>query len=129
MNKQQLALWFKAVAIVLIGFGLFYYLFGFTFFTDTVKLIPRSVLVDWEAALYGAVLFGWGTTLFLLGRIAFKRDDKELKRVLFIGLAVWLALEAIATIRLDIWFDAGVDVMVAVLFAIPLLISSAGSGK
>lgn len=123
MTKQQQALWFKVVTIILMAFGLFYYLFGFTFFTDTVKLIPRSVLVDWEAALYGAVLFGWGVTLSLLGRLAFKRDDKELKRVLFIGLAVWLALEAIATIRLGVWFDAGVDVMVAVLFAVPLLIT------
>ena len=106
---------------ILLAFGLFYYLFGFSFFTDQVKLIPRKVLIDWEAALYGAVLAGWGFTLALVGRIAFKRDDKELKRALFIGLAVWLGLEAIATIRLGVWFDAGVDAMVAVLFAFPLL--------
>lgn len=121
MSKQQLGWWFTAVTIILLGFGLFYYLFGFTFFADTVKLIPRTVLVDWEAALYGAVLTGWGVTLLLLGRLAFKRDDKELKRVLFIGLAVWLVLEAIATLRLGVWFDAGVDAAVAVLFAVPLL--------
>ena len=121
MGKQQLGLWLKIVTIILTAFGAFYYLFGFTFFTDTVKLVPRSVLVDWEAALYGAVLFGWGITLFLLGRLAFKRDDKELKRILFFGLIAWMALEAIATIRLGVWFDAGVDVAVAALFAVPLL--------
>lgn len=121
MTKQHLALWFKAVTIILIGFGVYYYLFGFTFFTDHVKLIPRHVLIDWEAALYGAIMTGWGVTLLLLGRTAFKRDDKELKRILFIGLAVWLALEAAATIRLGVWFDAGVDVAVAGLFAVPLL--------
>lgn len=121
MKKQQLGLWFTVVTVILLAFGIFYYLFGFTFFTDTVKLIPRSVLVNWEAALYGAVLTGWGVTLLLLGRLAFKRDDKELKRVLFIGLAVWLVLEAIATLRLGVWFDAGVDLAVAALFAVPLL--------
>lgn len=121
MSKQQLSLWLKVVTIILMAFGAFYYLYGFTFFTDAVKLVPRSVLVDWEAALYGAVLFGWGITLFLLGRLAFNRDDKELKRILFIGLVAWLALEAIATIRLGVWFDAGVDVAVAALFAVPLL--------
>ncbi len=121
MTKQQLALWFKVVAIILIGFGLLYYFFGLKIFSNDIKVIPHSVLLNWESALYGAIMTGWGTTLLLLGRLAFKRDDKELKRVLFIGLGVWLALEAAASIWLGVWFNAGVDVVVAALFAVPLL--------
>jgi hypothetical protein len=122
MNKQQLALWFKVVAIILIGFGLLYFFFGLKIFSNVAPLIPSDVLLDWESALYGAIMLGWGVTLFLLGRIAFKRDDRELKRVLFIGLAVWLAFEAAASAWLGVWFNVGVDVAVAALFAVPLLL-------
>ena len=121
MNKQQLALWFKVITIILIGFGLLYFFFGLKIFSNVAPLIPPSVLLDWESALYGAIMLGWGVTLFLLGRIAFKRDDKELKRVLLIGLAVWLAFEAVASAWLSVWFNVGVDVAVAGLFAFPLL--------
>lgn len=126
MTKQQLALWFKVVAIILIGFGLLYYFFGLKIFSNDIKVIPHNVLLNWESALYGAIMTGWGTTLLLLGRLAFKRDDKELKRLLFIGLGVWLAFEAAASIWLGVWFNAGVDAVVAALFAIPLLMSGAG---
>ena len=121
MNKQHLALWFKVVTIILIGFGLLYFFFGLKIFSNVAPLIPPSVLLDWESALYGAIMLGWGVTLFLLGRLAFKRDDRELKRVLLIGLAVWLAFEAVASAWLSVWFNVGVDVAVAGLFAFPLL--------
>jgi hypothetical protein len=121
MTKQQLALWFRVVTIILIGFGLLYFFFGLKIFSNNAPLIPRNVLLDWESALYGAIMLGWGVTLFLLGRIAFKRDDKELKRILFVGLAVWLAFEAAASAWLGVWFNVGVDFAVAALFAVPLL--------
>lgn len=121
MSKQRLALWFRIVTIILIGFGLLYFFFGLKIFSNNAPLIPHDVLLDWESALYGAIMLGWGVTLFLLGRIAFKRDDKELKRVLFIGLAVWLVFEAAASAWLGVWFNVGVDVAVLTLFAVPLL--------
>jgi hypothetical protein len=121
MTKQQLALWFRVVTIILIGFGLLYFFFGLKIFSNNAPVIPRNVLLDWESALYGAIMLGWGVTLFLLGRIAFKRDDKELKRILFVGLAVWLAFEAAASAWLGVWFNVGVDFAVAALFAVPLL--------
>ena len=121
MNKHQLAIWFHIVTVILIGFGLLYFFFGLKIFSNNAPLIPPSVLLDWESALYGAIMLGWGVTLLLLGRIAFKRGDKELKRVLFIGIAVWLVFEAVASAWLGVWFNVGVDVAVATLFAVPLL--------
>ena len=121
MSKQRLALWFRVVTIILISFGLLYFFFGLKIFSNNAPLIPHNVLLDWESALYGAIMLGWGVTLFLLGRIAFKRDDKELKRILFIGLTVWLAFEAAASAWLGVWFNVGVDAAVLALFAVPLL--------
>jgi hypothetical protein len=113
--------WFQAVTIVLIGFGLLYIFAGLRIFSDNVALIPHEVLLPWESALYGAIMVGWGMTLLLVGRVAFRRDDAELKRALLAGLAVWLALEAAASAWFGVWFNVGVDFAVLALFSVPLL--------
>jgi hypothetical protein len=73
--------------------------------------------VNWESALYGAIMIGWGTTLFLLGRIAFRRPDKELRKVMVYGIILWLMVEAAFSLYLGVYF---VDIGVAVLFAFPI---------
>ena len=117
MRKQPFALWFRIVSGILILFGILYVFVG-------LKILPvqRNVLLDWESALYGALMMGWGTTLLLIGRLAFRRDDQALKRTLLIGLLMWLAVEAAASVWFGVWFNVGVDVGVFVLFAVPLLI-------
>ena len=116
MRKQPFALWFRIVSVILILFGILYVFVG-------LKVLPvqRNVLLDWESALYGAVMIGWGTTLLLIGRIAFQRDDRALKQALLIGLLMWLVVEAAASVWFGVWFNVGVDAGVLVLFAVPLL--------
>ena len=115
MSKQQLALWFRIVSIVLVLFGLTYVFFG-------LKILPvKHNLLEWESTLYGAIMTGWGVTLLLVGRIAFVQHSKELKRALLVGLAVWLGIEAAASVWFGVWFNVGVDAAVLLLFAVPLL--------
>lgn len=121
MTKHQIALWFKVISVVLVGFGLLYFFFGLKIFSNDIKIIPHNVLLNWESALYGAIMTGWGVTLLLVGNVAYKQDNKELKRALLIGLMTWLALEAAASAWLGVWFNAGVDAVVATLFVVPLL--------
>ena len=129
MNKSRLAVWFRVVTIVLIAFGLTYLFFGLKVFSGSRTLlgisinpVPQTVLLPWESALYAAIMIGWGVTLLLVGRTAFKRDDAELKGALLVGLAAWLAIEAAASVWLGVWMNAGVDVVVLALFSIPLLV-------
>jgi len=127
-NQKKFAVWFRIITIILICFGLLYTVFGLKIFSESntlfnnhgLPLIPQNVLLPWESALYGAIMIGWGVTLWLIGRVAFKRDDSELKRALIIGLAAWLIVEAIASAYLGIWFNVGVDIVVFILFALPL---------
>jgi hypothetical protein len=116
MGKQPFALWFGIVSVILILFGILYVFVG-------LKVLPveRNVLLDWESALYGAIMIGWGTTLLLVGRLAFQREEKALKRALLIGLLMWLAVEAAASVWFGVWFNVGVDAGVFVLFTVPLL--------
>lgn len=127
VNNKKSAAWFRVVSVILIVFGLIFVFFGLRIFSDNVGLIPHDVLLPWESALYGAIMLGWGVTLLLTGRIAFRRDDRELKRALLAGLVVWLAVEAAASVWFGVWFNVGVDIAVLVLFAVPLL--SAGVWK
>ena len=121
MNNQQRAIWFRVVSVILILFGLLYVFFGLKVFSENASLIPPNVLLPWESALYGAIMLGWGATLLMVGRIAFKRDDSELKRILLVGLAVWLIVEAAASAWFGVWFNIGVDAVVLALFAVPLI--------
>ena len=84
-------------------------------------MIPREVLLPWESALYGAIMIGWGTTLFFVGRIAFRRTDTELMKVLLYGIAAWLFVEGIFSAYLGVWFNVGVDLVVLLLFSFPLI--------
>src|SRR5574341_1607518 len=116
ISKQQFALWFRVVSAILVLSGITYVFFGLRVLT-----VQSDVLVDWESALYGAIMTGWGVTLLLVGRIAFNRDDAELKRALLVGLAIWLAVEAGASAWFGVWFNVAVDAGVLALFAITLL--------
>jgi len=120
MNGRTFAIWFRIVTAILSLFGLFFVFFGLRIFSDAVSLIPHEVLLPWTSALYGTIMVGWGVTLFLVGRIAFRRKDRELKTALLAGLAAWLALEAVASVWFGVWFNVGVDIVVFMLFAIPL---------
>jgi hypothetical protein len=66
-------------------------------------------------------MMGWGTTLFLVGRIAFRRGDRELMVATLCGLAVWLAVEAVFSAYLGVFFNVVVVVAVFALFSTPLI--------
>lgn len=117
MSAKRLQWWFSAIAVILVLWGVVFAVFGL----GVLPVINRAVLLPWESALYGAIMIGWGTTLFLVGRVALRRGDGELARALLIGIAVWLLIEAVFSARLGVWFNVGVDAVVFVLFAVPLI--------
>ncbi|HEY8782500.1 MAG TPA: hypothetical protein VIM16_12830 [Mucilaginibacter sp.] len=116
MDKNVLRIWFSTVSLILVLFGILYCFAG-------LKILPvnKGVLLDWESALYGAIMIGWGTTLFLLGRLAFSRQDKEILKILLYGIILWLIIEAIFSFYLRVYFNVGVDIAVALLFAFPIV--------
>ncbi len=115
-ESQIWAAWFILISVILVFWGAFFAFFGL----GALPFVSAKVLLSWESALYGAVLVGWGMTLALAGRIAFRRGDKELMKILLVGLFVWLLIEGAFSLYLGVFINAGVDVVVMVLFAIPL---------
>jgi len=118
MSSRQSLSWFSAVSVILVLWGAV-----FSFFGLGILPVDRRVLLSWESAIYGAIMIGWGTTLFLVGRVAFRREDAELMKLLLFGIAIWLVLEAGFSARFGVWFNVGVDAGVLTLFAVPLVVS------
>jgi len=126
MNIKLLMLWFSVVSAILVVVGVV-----FAFFGLDILPVSKNVLLQWESAIYGAIMIGWGTTLFLAGRLAFRRNDAELMKILLFGLIVWLVVEAIFSFSLGVFFNVGVDLAVLALFSFPLMkaIREQGQGK
>ena len=116
MKPKRMIAWFSTVSIILVLFGIL-----FAFWGLGILPVQRDVLLQWESALYGAIMMGWGTTLFFVGRLAFHRNDPELMKTLLYGLTVWLVVEALFSAYLGVWFNVVVDIGVLALFSIPLM--------
>ena len=116
MSKDRAMLWFSIISVILVLFGIAYAFFG-------LGLLPveKENLLRWESALYGAIMIGWGVTLFLVGRIALRSANRELIMALLSGVVVWLIIEALFSAYLRVWFNVGVDAGVLALFSFPLL--------
>jgi hypothetical protein len=118
MDTRRLMSWFSVVSSIMVVIGLF-----FAFFGLAMLPVDAAVLLPWENAVYGATFMGWGTTLFLVGRLAFRRRDADLMKALLVGLLVWFPVESLFSAYLGVWFNVGVDVAVLALLSLPLLIA------
>ena len=116
MNSKLLMAWFSVVSVLLVLVGAF-----FAFFGLGVLPVNKDVLLQWESAIYGAIMIGWGATLLLAGRLAFRRNDIELMKILLVGLTAWLIVEALFSLYLGVFFNVGVDIGVLALFSFPLI--------
>jgi cation transport ATPase len=116
MNNKLLMTWFSVVSVILVLVGAF-----FAFFGLGVLPVNKDVLLQWESAIYGAIMMGWGATLLYAGRLAFRRNDTELMKILLVGLAAWLIVEALFSLYLGVFFNVGVDIVVLALFSFPLI--------
>jgi hypothetical protein len=117
MNPKALMKWFSTISIILVFWGIVFAFFGL----GVLPITNKDVLLPWESALYGAIMMGWGISLFLIGRIAFRRNDTELMKALLYGIIIWLVIEAIFSAYLGVWFNVGVDIVVLGLFSFPLM--------
>lgn len=117
MVAKRFLRWFSVISVILVLWGVVFTVFGL----DVLPVINCAVLLQWESALYGAIMIGWGTTLFLVGRVVFRRGDRELAGSLLLGIVAWLMIEAAFSARFGVWFNVGVDAVVLALFAVPLI--------
>ncbi|HEX8965498.1 MAG TPA: hypothetical protein VF820_03655 [Patescibacteria group bacterium] len=122
MKQDNLLRWVSIVGIIGIVFGIFYSLFGLNGLPVYQKLVPSTVYTQWSNGLYGAVFIGFSILLFFVGRHAIKTKDKVLIKALLYGIAGWLIVEASFSLYYGVFFNAGVDVLLAIVLGLPFVL-------
>lgn len=121
MNKNRSIVWMSIVGIIGILFGLFYALFGLAGFPAYGALISQDVIVPWSNGLYGSTFIGFSVLLLVVGRNAFQTHNTKLMKALLYGIYSWLFVEAAFSIYYGVYFNVGVDVLLAIVLGYPLI--------
>ncbi len=114
-------MWMSIVGIIGVLFGVFYAYFGLGGFPAYNALIPKEVLAPWSNGLYGSTFIGFSVLLFFVGRHAFQKKDKGLMKALLYGIYAWLIVEAAFSLYYAVFFNVGIDILLAVVLGYPLI--------
>lgn len=121
MKQKYFLHWITIAGLVGILFGIFYSLFGLEGLPVYQRFVPEASLQGWSRGLYGSVFIGFSVLLLLLGRRAIRQHDKELGRILFYGVAAWIAYEALASLIYGVYMNVLVDIGLIAFLGYPLL--------
>jgi hypothetical protein len=121
MKRQYFVWWITAAGLIGLVFGVFYSIFGLEGLPVYQKFVPEASVAGWTKGLYGAVFIGFSVLLLLLGRRAIQKQDKELGKILFYGMAAWIGYEALMSVRYGVYINVLVDVALIVFLGYPLL--------
>ncbi len=121
MNNKNSIIWFTIAGIIGMLFGVFYALFGLAGFPPYAILIPKDVITQWSNGLYGSTFIGFSVLLFFVGRHAFQKNDKALMKILLYGIYAWLIVEALFSLYYKVFFNVGVDILLAIFLGLPLI--------
>lgn len=121
MNRNISTIWLSIVGIIGIVFGVFYGFFGLEGFPPYDALISKDVITAWSNGLYGSTFIGFSVLLFFVGRHAFQKDDKKLMKALLYGIYAWLIVEAAFSLYYSVYFNVGVDMLLAIVLGYPLI--------
>jgi hypothetical protein len=95
--------------------------FGLAGFPAYCELIPKEVIAPWSNGLYGSTFIGFSVLLFFVGRHAFRENDTELMKALLYGIFAWLIIEAAFSFYYAVFFNVGVDLLLALFLGFPLI--------
>ena len=121
MKQKHFMGWITIAGFVGIFFGIFYSIFGLEGLPVYQKFVPEASFQGWSRGLYGSVFIGFSVLLLLLGRRAVKQHDKELGKILFYGVAAWIAYEALASLIYGVYINVLVDAALIAFLGYPLL--------
>ncbi|OGD81597.1 hypothetical protein A2572_04430 [Candidatus Collierbacteria bacterium RIFOXYD1_FULL_40_9] len=121
MKRNGLIVWISVIGIVGILFGIFYAFFGLAGLPPYGALISKDVITPWSNGLYGSIFIAFSVLLFFAGRHAFRKNDKELMKILLYGIYSWLIVEAAFSLYYGVYFNLGVDLALAMFLGYPLI--------
>jgi hypothetical protein len=86
---------------------------------DSFGALPARYIALAHGVL-GAVMVGWGVLLLRLLFGPFRRGAREAWITIAVSLTVWFVLDTVLSLAVGFWQNAILNVVIAVLFAVPL---------
>lgn len=124
MKRQHFVIWVTAIGLIGIAFGLFYSIFGLEGLPVYQQFVPAASFDAWSHGLYGSVFIGFSVLLLLAGRRAIQKQDRELGKILFYGVAAWISYEALVSLIYGVYINVLVDAFLLAFLGYPLLVGS-----
>ena len=121
MKQRYFLRWITIAGIIGILFGVFYAIFGLNGLPIYHKIVPQSSFEGWSRGLYGAAFIGFSVLILFVGRLAIRKNDKELLRILLFGIGSWLVFEAIVSLIYKVYLNVGVDLVLMAFLSYPLI--------
>lgn len=124
--------WLAVVTVGVIAFGLLLVVapgvarqgFSLLVFSSADRISEfgseAASYIELAQAVMGSVMIGWGTALLLVLRGPMRRDLPEGLKIFVVSLLVWFIPDTIFSIASGFWQNAILNLVFAVLFAIPL---------
>ncbi len=86
-------------------------------------LTPEAFVAyrGWALSAWGATVAGWGLLLALLVGGPFRSRQPWVWPAIAVSLSLWFVLDTAASLRHGVGFNVGLNVLIFVLAAIPLL--------
>lgn len=120
MKQKHFALWITLAGLAGILFGVFYTIFGLEGLPVYQKFVPEAFFEAWGRGLYGSVFIGFSVLLLLVGRRAIQTKDRELAKILALGVGSWLVVEAAVSVVYGVYINVLVDVAIMAALGFPL---------
>jgi hypothetical protein len=121
MKQRYLVLWITVAGLIGIIFGVFYAIFGLDGLPVYQKFVPKAFFEEWSRGLYGSAFIGFSVLLLLVGRRAIQKQDKDLAKILVLGIGSWLAVEAVVSLIYGVYINILVDMAIMTVLSFPLL--------
>ena len=124
--------WLAAVTVGVIAFGLLLVVapgvgrqgFSLLVFSSADRISEfgseAASYIELAHAVMGSVMIGWGMALLLVLRGPMRRDLLEGVKIFAVSLLVWFIPDTTFSIASGFWQNAILNVVFAVLFAIPI---------
>lgn len=121
VKQRYQVLWITTAGVIGVIFGIFYAVFGLEGLPVYQNFVPETLFAEWSRGLYGAMFIGFSVLLLLIGRRAIQAKDKQLAKILLLGIGSWLVFETIVSLIYGVYINVVVDVAIMVFLGFPLL--------
>lgn len=142
MSHQSSLKMLKAASLLLVGFGLLFFLSVFTPVSGLSRLFLDLVIWPFDGqqslgatetrlmiAISGGLLAGWGVMFWLVTTQVYATNPALGGRIILPGIVTWFVIDSLGSILAGASVNALLNITFLVIFALPVVLRSSDDAK